>query len=118
MRARVEALGIEAARVAAELGEAQRALEHVAIRRATLAALVAADALGDQQPDGVAVSAAEPSHVPVWCDGMGESHLPAGYRQVWQAVLGAGGAVRVNSSPGCSGWRRASRHRDPERLRR
>lgn len=103
MRARVDALGVEAARVAAELGEAQRALEHVAITRATLGALVAADALADQQPDGVAVCAAEPSHVPVWRDGMGESHLPAGYRQVWQAVIGAGGAVRAKQFAGLLG---------------
>ena len=106
MRARVDALGIEAARVAAELGEAERALGHVAITRATLAALVATDAVGHRRPGGVAVSAvcaAEPMQVPVWRDGMGSAQLPAGYRPVWQAVIGAGGTVRAKQFAGVLG---------------
>jgi hypothetical protein len=83
VRARVEALREQAARVAGELGEAELALEHLAITRATLAAALAGHgghgAVGqDGDPAGRDVTG--PASVPVRRAGLTEIHLPVGYR--------------------------------------
>lgn len=94
VRARVEALREQAARVAVQVGEAELALEHVAITRATLA-LVAA---GGEMPAGQGVASADapdPPLVPVWRSELTEAHLPDGYRVLRQAVANAPGPVRA-----------------------
>jgi hypothetical protein len=98
VRARVEALREQAARVAAELGGAQLALEHVAITRATLALVAVggpARGQGAQSDDVPGRGVSEPSLVPVWRGDLTEAHLPAGYRGPWRAVAGAPGPVRA-----------------------
>lgn len=99
VRARVEELRERAAQVAIELGEAEKALEHVAITRATLAAVIAGDEVLDglraQGTDAPVPDAPGPGLVPVWRAGSGVEHLPAGYRAVWRAVIGAPGPVRA-----------------------
>lgn len=85
VRARVEELREQAARVAAELGEAELTLEHVAITKATLAAVLAG---GGQDGDaGGRRAASERAAVPSWSVGLDERALPASYRELW-AVLG------------------------------
>lgn len=98
VRSRVEALREQAARVAGELGEAERALEHVAITRATLAAVLAPhEGVGCQAQDAgmPRPGAPEPALVPVWRAGLTEAHLPAGYRELWRALAQAPGPVRA-----------------------
>ena len=98
VRSRVEALRQQAARVADELAEAERALEHVAITRATLAAVLADhDGAGpvEQNTDIPQRSAAEPARVPTWRGNLTQAHLPAGYRELWRAVAGASEPVRA-----------------------
>jgi len=98
VRARVEALREQAARVAVELGGAELALEHVAITRATLALVAAggpAQGQGAQSADARGRGVSEPSLVPAWRRDLTEAHLPAGYRDLWRAVAGAPGPVRA-----------------------
>jgi hypothetical protein len=103
VRATVDELRLEAARVAAALGEAERALEHVSITRATLAAAlaghgaVAAPAQGMEvsERENAAGGVGEPTRVPQWRAGLSEAHLPAGYRQLWPAVRDAAAPVRA-----------------------
>jgi hypothetical protein len=97
-RARVEALREQAVRVAAELGEAETVLEHVAITRATLAMVVAAGdgvapAAGGQAAPAVAGLPAV--HVPVWRESMGVGQLPIGYQGVWRAIVAGDGPIRA-----------------------
>lgn len=92
VRARLEALREQAARVAVELGEAESALEHVAITRATLA-LVAAG--GPARGQGAQSADVPGRAVPVWRADLTEAHLPAGYRELWRAVAGVPGPVRA-----------------------
>lgn len=94
VRSRVEALRAQVARVTAELGEAELALEHVAIMRATLAAVITAGGTATA-PDQEAEAAPGPSLVPVWRADLNGAHLPVGYRDLWRAVCGAPGPVRA-----------------------
>lgn len=98
VRARVEALREQAARVAGELSEAELALEHVAITRATLAAALAGHgghgAVG--RDDDLAVrDACGPATVPVRRAGLTEVHLPVGYRDLVRLIADAPGPVRA-----------------------
>ena len=98
VRARVEALREQAARVAGELCEAELALEHVAITRVTLAAALAGHgghgAVGeDAGPAGRDVSG--PATVPVWRAGLTQAHLPVGYRDLVRMIVDAPGPVRA-----------------------
>ena len=98
VRSRVQALGDEAARVAAQFAEAQLALEHVAVTRATLAVVLAGNAGTDPQTQGADVIGSgepAPARVPVCRSGLTEAHLPEGYRRVWQAVVTAPGPIRA-----------------------
>ena len=103
VRATVDELRQEAVRVAVALGEAERALEHVSITRATLAAVlaghgaVAGPAQGVDVPEreGAVGGVGEPARVPRWRADLTEAHLPAGYRRLWQAVCGAAGPVHA-----------------------
>jgi hypothetical protein len=98
VRARVESLREQAVRVAVELGEAELALEHVAITRATLAAVLAGNGgagLGAQGADAPGHGVPGSSLVPAWRADLSEAHLPAGYRQVWRALADARGPVRA-----------------------
>jgi hypothetical protein len=103
VRATVDELRQEAARVAVALSEAERALEHVSITRATLAAVLAghgavaglAQGVDVPEREGAFGGVGEPARVPRWRAGLTEAHLPAGYRRLWLAVLGASGPVRA-----------------------
>jgi len=95
VRSRVEGLREQAARVAAQLGEAERALEHVAITRATLAAVLAAHEGVGRQAQDVGTPRPQPALVPVWRSDLTEAHLPAGYRELWRALAHAPGPVRA-----------------------
>jgi hypothetical protein len=103
VRDTVDELRQEAARVAVALGEAERALEHVSITRATLAAVlagrgaVAGPAQGMNVPEceSAVGGVGEPAQVPGWRADLTEAHLPAGYRMLWLAVLGAARPVRA-----------------------
>jgi hypothetical protein len=99
VRAKVESLREQAARVAAQLGGAELALEHVAITRATLAAVVAAGGAvsvqGSETADVPGRAMPGPSLVPVWRADLTVAHLPAGYRELWRAVAGAPGPARA-----------------------
>jgi len=103
VRATVDELRQQAARVAVALGEAERALEHVSITRATLAAVlaghgaVAGPARGTNalECDSAVGGTGEPAQVPAWRVDLTEAHLPAGYRMLWLAVRGAAGPVRA-----------------------
>ena len=94
VRERVESLRAQVVRVTAELGEAELALEHVAITRATLAIVVTA-AGAAAVPGQESEAAAGPSLVPVWRADLTGAHLPVGYRDLWRAVSGAPGPVRA-----------------------
>lgn len=96
VRARVEELRGQAARVATELGEAELALEHVAITKATLAVVLAG-----WQPDGDAAgrqAAPERAAVPSWSVGLDERALPAGYRELWAVLVKAPDGVRCKAA--------------------
>jgi hypothetical protein len=102
VRARVEELRERAVRVAAELGEAELALEHVAITRATLAVVVAGPGAapveqGSDPPGlapGEAGGAGGARLVPARRVDLTEAALPADYRGLWLAVC-EGGPVRA-----------------------
>jgi hypothetical protein len=98
VRARLEALREQAARVAAQLGEAELALEHLAVTRVTLAAVLAGNAGADPQTQGTEVTGRGgpgPARVPTRRADLTEAHLPAEYRRVWQEIAGAPGPVRA-----------------------
>ena len=97
VRARVEELREQAARVAAELGEAELALEHVVITRATLAVVLAG---GAQDADSGATPQAGTARVPVptWTAGLDERSLPAGYRELWAVLVKAPDGVRCKAA--------------------
>ena len=103
VRAAVDALRQEAVRVAVALGEAERALEHVSITRATLAAVLAGHGAVADPAQGVDVmeresavgGVGERARVPVWRGDLTEAHLPAGYRQLWRAVADVPEPVRA-----------------------
>lgn len=103
VRATVDQLRQEAARVAVALGEAEQALEHVSITRATLAAVLAGHGAVAAPVQGIDVLAresarggvGEPAQVPVWRADLTEAHLPVGYRRLWLLVCGAVGPVRA-----------------------
>ncbi len=110
VRARVEELRERATRVAAELGEAELALEHVTITRATLATVVAGRG-------GAHVEQGSDSSVQVSC-GVGgssgarlvparrvdltEAALPTEYRRLWLTVCESG-PVRAGALAGTLG---------------
>jgi hypothetical protein len=103
VRATVDELRQEAARVAVALGEAERALEHVSITRATLAAVLAghgavagpAQSMDVPERESAFDGVGEVVRVPSWRADLTEAHLPAGYRRLWLAVRDAAGPVRA-----------------------
>jgi hypothetical protein len=98
VRSRVEALREQAARVAAQLAETELALEHVAVTRATLAAVLAGHGGIDPATQGADVTGGAgpvPARVPVRRAELTEAQLPQEYRRVWQAVAAAPGPVRA-----------------------
>jgi hypothetical protein len=102
VRAKVEGLREEAARVAGALGEAELALEHVAITRATLAAVVAGHGASAESVQGVDAPVREgvgglgdPAVVPPRRPDLTEAHLPVDYRRVYSAVRETPGGVRA-----------------------
>jgi hypothetical protein len=103
VRATVDELRQEAARVAVALGEAERALEHVTITRATLAAVLSGHGAVDDPVQGIDLleresargCVSEPTQVPAWRADLTGAHLPAGYRRLWLAVHGAAGPMRA-----------------------
>lgn len=103
VRATVDQLRQEAARVAVALGEAEQALEHVSITRARLAAMLTGHGAAAEPAQGIDASErksavrdmGEPAQVPVWRADLTEAHLPADYRRLWLAVRGAVGPVRA-----------------------
>ncbi|GAA1963373.1 hypothetical protein [Catenulispora subtropica] len=102
VRAKVEALREDAARIAAELAEAERAVDDVAVTRSTLAAALARGAENtDQAPASVSgdepvVDGADgPRLVPRRRPGLTEADLPAVYRPLWRAVTEAEGPLRA-----------------------
>jgi hypothetical protein len=98
VRARVASLREQAARVAVQLGEAELALEHLAVTRVTLAAVLAGHGGGDPATQGAGVTGGGgpgPARVPVRRADLTEAHLPEGYRPVWQAVVTAPGPIRA-----------------------
>jgi hypothetical protein len=101
VRARIEELREEAARVAAVLGEAEMALEHVTITKATLALVVAgggASAEAGQDADaGVSQVGVRRVPVPEWTAGLDERVLPAGYRELWAVLVKAPEGVRCKA---------------------
>lgn len=102
VRARVEELREQAARVAAELGEAELALEHVAITRATLAVVLTAGGgpTGARQDADTGASQAGTARVPVpkWTVGLDEGALQAGYRELWAILVKAPEGVRCKAA--------------------
>ncbi|NUR63447.1 MAG: hypothetical protein HOV87_33025 [Catenulispora sp.] len=95
VRARVEELREQAARVAAELSEAELALEHVAITKATLAVVLVGGGQAADGQDGNATgqqAASERAAVPPWNVGLDGRALPAGYRELWAVQGGGNGA--------------------------
>jgi hypothetical protein len=109
VRARVQELREAAARVAVQLGEAELALEHVAITRATLAAVVAGSGgqveQGSDSPDlalGEAGAGGSARLVPRWRVDLNEAALPAEYRRLWLAVRESG-PVRAGALAGTLG---------------
>lgn len=102
VRARVEELREETARVAAALGEAELALEHVVITRATLAVVLAgpgAQAAGGQHADtGAPPAGAGRVPVPAWTAGLDEQALPAGYRELWRVLAAAPAGARCKQA--------------------
>jgi hypothetical protein len=100
VRARVEELRQEAERVAAALGEAELALEHVAITKATLALVLAgpgSQAAGQDPVADPAPAAVERAPVPKWAAGLDSRALPDGYRQLWAVMVQAPEGVRCKA---------------------
>ena len=101
--ARVEELREESARVAVALAEAEQALEHVSITRATLAAVLSGSGQGIERAakadeSGAKVSAGGVSGaatVPAYRPDLAEVHLPGEYRRVYLAVRGVAGGARA-----------------------
>ncbi|WP_194922431.1 hypothetical protein, partial [Catenulispora rubra] len=82
--------------VGAELGEAELALEHVAITKATLAVVLAGGG-----PDGDAAgrqAASERAAVPFWSVVLDERALPAGYRELWAVLVKSPDGVRCKAA--------------------
>jgi hypothetical protein len=102
VRARVESLREQAARVAAELGEAELALEHVAITKVTLALVLAGPGVqaeaGQSVDTGAPVVKAERVPVPKWEVGLDERALPAGYRELWVILSKEPDGVRCKAA--------------------
>lgn len=100
VRARVEELRLEAARVAASLGEAELALEHVVITRAMLALVLAGPAALPEVGQDPVVGAlpAVVERVPEWTGGLDERALPDGYRALWAVVAQAPDGVRCKAA--------------------
>ena len=105
VRARGDELRAEAARVSVALGEAELALEHVTITRATLAMVVAGhDPQGRAGQDPVtavfptAESGIGPVKVPLWRADSDERVLPSGYRQLWTILVQSTDAVRAQDA--------------------
>jgi hypothetical protein len=101
VRARVEELRAEAERVAAALGEAEIALEHVTITKATLALVLAGPGLqvaaGRNRAADPLPAAVERVPVPKWAAGLDERALPEGYRQLWAVMVKAPDGVRCKA---------------------
>lgn len=97
VRARVEELREEAARVAAALSEAETALEHVAITRATLTAVLAGQVADCPIPSSGTSGSGGPATVPAWHPELGVDHLPVEYRRVFAAVAAVPGGVRAKA---------------------
>jgi hypothetical protein len=101
VRAKVDALREQVARVGAELSAAELALEHVSITRATLALVVTgtgpvlAATTQVQVPEGTVDRGPGVSLVPRWRADLTEAHLPAGYRRLWVLVRDAPTPPRV-----------------------
>ncbi len=102
VRARVEELRLEAARVAATLGEAELALEHVVITRATLALVLTGPAAlpeaGQDPAADASPAAVKRVPVPEWTGGLDERVLPDGYRALWAVVAQAPHGVRCKAA--------------------
>lgn len=102
VRARVEELREQAAHVAAQLGEAELALEHVVITRATLAVVLAAGSVpagvGQDADSGAAAAGTARVPVPKWQVGLDERALPAGYRELWAILVKAPEGVRCKAA--------------------
>lgn len=101
VRARVDALREQVARVSAELSAAELALEHVSITRATLALVVTgtgpilAATTQVQVPERMVDRGPGASLVPQWRADLTEAHLPVGYRRLWVLVRDAPRPPRV-----------------------
>jgi hypothetical protein len=102
VRARVEELRCEAARVAAALGEAELVLEHVVITRETLALVLSGAAALPEAGHGPAAGAAPAAErrvsVPKRVDGLDERVLPDGYRELWAVLAQAPDGVRCKAA--------------------
>lgn len=106
MRARVDALREEAVRVAAALGEAELALEHVIITKVTPAAVIAGHGVtfeARQEPETVAPGAGRAT-VPVWRAGLDGRALPAGCRPMWTVLAEASEVVRAKDAAKALGF--------------
>lgn len=111
VRAQVEELREEAARVASALAAAEQALENVSITRATLAAVLSGRGRGagrGQQADepgtqGPVSGVGGPATVPEYRPDLAEVHLPDEYRRVYLAVRGAAGGARAKGLAGALG---------------
>jgi hypothetical protein len=101
VRARVDELRAEAARLATALDEAELALERVVITRVTLA-LVLTGAAGAEPGPGSAADAAPAVEqrvaVPKRDAGLDERALPDGYRQLWTVLAAAPDGVRCKAA--------------------
>jgi hypothetical protein len=103
VRAQVEDLREEAARVAAALAAAEQNLEHALITRATLAAVLSGRGPRDERAAQGPVSGGGPAVVPVYRPDLAEDHLPGEYRGVYLAVRGAAGGARAKELAGALG---------------
>lgn len=104
VRAQVEALREQAARIAVELAQAEQAVQDVAVTRATLAA--ALDRGAKPADPGLVLAPCDespaagvgPRLVPQWRPGMSQADLPAAYRPLWQAIVEADGPLRAGQA--------------------
>lgn len=103
VRARVDELREEAARVAAELEKAEQALANVAITRATLGLVVvgrpvvvqAEQPVPESEDGALAAGAAAPVSVPPWREDLTVTALPEHYQQLWLALRDAAAPLRA-----------------------
>ncbi|WP_152646212.1 hypothetical protein [Streptacidiphilus albus] len=103
VRARIDGLREEAVRVTADLEEAERALAHVAITRATLGLVVAgrpvvvqAEIPATQSPAGtVGGGTACAVSLPPWREDLTVAALPDHYQRLWLALRDAVAPVRA-----------------------